>query len=202
MWPERLWRCPRPWFPARLPKRCTRNASSRPWSRIPGRWSHRIVRSPRDDERSLESRTLRALARGWCRRHAPVPIRARLWRRSAILRWSLRWTSTRWWRSGSRRPWSSQWVPSCRSSQRQRIEQPPDEDARADESCEEPPAELQLLTRLIAHERRKHDRHEQREDHHQSEVAGHLRPLAMSNASRTTSMLSSPATITKVFPYS
>ena len=59
-----------------------------------------------------------------------------------------------------------------------------------------------MLARLVASQRCKHDRDEQREERHQCEMTGHLRPCAISNASRTTSMLSRPATIMNALPYS
>ena len=59
-----------------------------------------------------------------------------------------------------------------------------------------------LLARIVPHQRRKHDGHEEREEREQQEVTGHLRPIAMSKASRTTRKFKRPATIRKVLPYS
>ena len=59
-----------------------------------------------------------------------------------------------------------------------------------------------LLARIVPHQRRKHDGHEEREEGQQQEVTGHLRPIAISKASRITRKFKSPATIRKVLPYS
>ena len=55
----------------------------------------------------------------------------------------------------------------------------------------------------VAQQRSKHGRHAQRKDQHEDQMAvHHLRPIEMSNASMTTSVLSRPATMRKVLPYS
>src|SRR5215510_6427435 len=88
------------------------------------------------------------------------------------------------------------------TSEWHRIQQPADDDAGADEPREQTGAKHQLLFWLVPHQRRKHRRHKKSEDDHQAEVTGHFRPLLMSNASSTTSMLRSPATMTNALPYS
>ena len=90
----------------------------------------------------------------------------------------------------------------ARQLQGKRVQQPADQNSGSDEPAEQACAKRDLLFRIIAREDGKHDRDEEREDDHETEVAGHLRPLAMSNTSRTTSMLSNPAAMMNVFPYS
>ena len=65
-------------------------------------------------------------------------------------------------------------------------------------------AELELAARVVPEQHGKDERDEEREHDEQEQVAGHayLRPSAMSQASMTTSRLSSPATIRKALPYS
>ena len=86
--------------------------------------------------------------------------------------------------------------------ERKRVKQPANQNAGTDEPTEEARAKLDLILRIVSRENREHDGDEQREDHHQTEMTGHLRPLAMSNTSSTTSMLSRPAAMMKVLPYS
>ena len=63
-------------------------------------------------------------------------------------------------------------------------------------------AKPSLLGQILAHQCGEGDRHEHREQRHQSQVRRHLRPCAMSKASSTTSMFSRPATIMNALPYS
>src|SRR6185503_10263022 len=93
--------------------------------------------------------------------------------------------------------------PASFTSERERIQQPAEDDRRADESAEQLGAERQLLARLVAHQYGERDRHEGREGGEQSEMAGgvhrvclYFRPSAMSKASSTASMFSKPATMT------
>src|SRR5678816_1743964 len=83
-----------------------------------------------------------------------------------------------------------------------RVQQPADQDAGTDEPAKQARAERDLLFGIVSREHRKHHGDEEREDDHETEVTRHLRPLAMSNTSSTTSMLSSPAAMMNVLPYS
>lgn len=87
-------------------------------------------------------------------------------------------------------------------SNRQGIQEPAENQSCGDEPAEEPGAEAQLLTGIVAHQRRERDGDEQREQEEQAEMSGHLRPWATSYASSTTSVFNSPATITNALPYS
>src|SRR5262245_22302464 len=86
--------------------------------------------------------------------------------------------------------------------QGEEVENPAERDSADHERGQQLRAETELLLRIVTHQRRKDDGHEQCEQHHQADMGRHLRPCVMSNASSTTSMFSSPATIRKAFPYS
>src|SRR5262245_12902240 len=87
-------------------------------------------------------------------------------------------------------------------SKRQRVEQPTREDTAAYQPAEQAGTEPKLLRRIVTHQCREDEGHEEREHCHDTEVSRHLRPCATSNASSTTSMLSSPATMRNALPYS
>src|SRR6185369_5252179 len=87
--------------------------------------------------------------------------------------------------------------------EREEIEDPAKRDSAEDERGKQLRAEAELLFRVVAHQRRKHDGHKQREHDHQTHVRRrHFRPCVISKASSTTSMFSRPATIRKALPYS
>src|SRR5688572_32498525 len=87
-------------------------------------------------------------------------------------------------------------------SERQRVHQPAKRDGESDERGKHLRAGPQLRAGLVAQQHREDNRHQEREDRHQQEMACHLRPMAMSNASRMTRKFSRPATMRKVLPYS
>src|SRR5688572_16829355 len=94
-----------------------------------------------------------------------------------------------------------QMTPDPIYSERQRVEQPADQNAPAHQAAEHAKAESKLLGGFVAHQHGKDNRDEEGEHDHGCQVT-HLRPSATSNASSTTSMLSRPATIRKALPYS
>ena len=51
----------------------------------------------------------------------------------------------------------------------------------------------QLLPRIVTHQHGEHDRDEKRKEASSRKMTGHLRPIAMSNASRITRKFSRPA---------
>ena len=87
-------------------------------------------------------------------------------------------------------------------SQRERIQQPAEHDRRGEESAEHHRTRAELLSWFIAEEHAEHERHKKGEQHEKQEVTSHLRPSAMSYASRITRKFKSPDTIRKQFPYS
>src|SRR5215212_727482 len=86
--------------------------------------------------------------------------------------------------------------------QRQRVHQPAEHERRTDEAAEHHQTRAQLRPGFVAQEDREDERHEEREEHERQEVAGHLRPMPMSKASRITRKFSRPATMRKQLPYS
>ena len=60
------------------------------------------------------------------------------------------------------------------------IHQPAEHERRGDESAKHDRAGPELLSWIIAKQHAEDERHEEREHHEQEEVAGHLRPSAMS----------------------
>src|SRR5262245_61126319 len=86
--------------------------------------------------------------------------------------------------------------------QREEVQDPAERDPANDECPEQLRTEAELLLRLVAHQRREDDRHEQREQNHQADMGRHLRPCVISNASSTTSMFSRPETMRNALPYS
>jgi hypothetical protein len=96
-------------------------------------------------------------------------------------------------------------------SKRKREHQPAEHHGPGDKAGEHHRAETELRASIVPQQGRKHDRDEEREKDQKKEMrvhgearfsAAYLRPLAMSQASQTTSRFSSPATMTKVLPYS
>src|SRR5262249_9764197 len=87
--------------------------------------------------------------------------------------------------------------------ERERIHQPAEDDRRGEKPCEHHAAESQLIARDGLRDHREDQRHEEREQREQYEMAPHhLRPTATSYASMTTSRFSRPATIRNALPYS
>src|SRR6185295_5082189 len=90
-----------------------------------------------------------------------------------------------------------------RRLQRERIHQPAEHEGRREEPAEHQAAEPELIARIVFGDDGEDERDEKREDGEKRQVAlHHLRPMAMSKASMTTSRLSSPATIRNALPYS
>ena len=85
---------------------------------------------------------------------------------------------------------------------RERQHQPAEHHRRYDHGSEHLGGQHELLAQLFAHERGEDTRHEEAEHAEEHEMALHFRPIAISNASMMTSVLSRPATMMKVFPYS
>jgi len=62
------------------------------------------------------------------------------------------------------------------ASERDRKHQPAEYDGAHDEAAEEDGAEANLLSDVVAHQRREDRRHEEREDNQEEEVTVHVAP--------------------------
>src|SRR5688572_9960764 len=90
-----------------------------------------------------------------------------------------------------------------RESDGERQHQPAEDQRSRHHAAEHFRPDDELLLRTLAQEASEHRRHTEGKHQHQHQMAlHHLRPIAMSNASMTTSKFSRPATMRKVLPYS
>src|SRR4249920_3159637 len=88
------------------------------------------------------------------------------------------------------------------ASEREGVHEPAEHGGRQHEAAEHHPAQPRLVAGIVFGDHRENERHKEREQRHEEQVALHFRPFATSYASMTTSRLSRPATIRNALPYS
>ena len=87
-------------------------------------------------------------------------------------------------------------------SKRKGIDQPAEHDGGGNEAPEHQRPATELLARFLTRQRGEDRGHRHGKEDQQQEVAAHLRPTAISNASRITRKFKRPETIRKLLPYS